>query len=184
VHELVLYEGLGYRKEGLLCFFQKFIDIGLFVVPREKYIVSGFYEFTENPFMLDDLGILVDIGTRENGLGKFYEVRIPPDLFQVLAIVQMFSDGKDIDGFVPREKIHHSAVDESVVRIVEIGFREERGNLKHPVFIEENGSENSSFRFYGMWRDFHMELIMSLKTVIPAKAGPKGLPSGKSTLYF
>ncbi len=151
--ELVLDECLCNREEGFLRLFEEIGRLRDFIESCLSDLISGTDELAEDTLVLHNLGILIDIRTREDTRHEIIQEEVSTDTLEFLLIIDHFTDRDRIDRTIASIEIHDRRVDDAMRRIIEILSNEEARYLDDTILVEEDRAEHSTLSFDTMWGD-------------------------------
>jgi hypothetical protein len=137
----------GDLEDRPLRFVQQIVGVLLGVVRPDQDLVGRLDQATQRGFLLDDLGVVLDVGRPRHAVRQRRDVGRAAHFLQFAGSRELILDGDEIDRFVPVDQLDDD-VEQPPVRIPEevLGV-DDLGGLVEDRVVDEDGAENALLGF-------------------------------------
>ena len=153
---------------------QQFAQVLALVVAHAHDGVAGADQAAVDGLVAHDAGVIGGVGRRGHAVDDGGEERLPPQLLEQAAVLQLGAEREHVHGAAALDHVHDHVEDVAVVQVVKIVGRQKLGDVDQRFAVEQAGAEDRPFGVEIARRQAVEDLVRhGLTAVLPRTASSR-----------
>ncbi|MNK77052.1 hypothetical protein D3C87_966390 [compost metagenome] len=142
---------LGDLEDDLLGLVERVLDLALLVEGQFDDLGTARDQRSQRAFFFDDLGVVLDVGSRRNRRRQIHQVAVAPYRIELFLAAKQGRDGDEVDRFAPLRQVADRLENDAVSLAVEVIRPQELGDFSDGIGRDQEGAEHGLLGLDILW---------------------------------